>query len=56
MKVLGLKTDFNQKAIKDMSCKAFSEAFKETVPQDLLIPAWEALTGKTYKRKSQARS
>jgi hypothetical protein len=56
MKVCGLNIDFNQKAIKGMSCKAFCEVFKDKVPQSLLIPSWEALTGKKYKRKGQARS
>jgi hypothetical protein len=39
-----------------MSCKAFAELYKDRVPESLLIPAWEALTGKKYKRKAQARS
>lgn len=56
MKVCGLNIDFNQKAIKRMSCKAFCEVFKDKVPQSLLIPSWEALTGKKYRKKSQARS
>jgi hypothetical protein len=56
MKVVGLNIDFNEKVIKGMSCKAFAELYKDRVPESLLIPAWEALTGKKYKRKAQARS
>ena len=46
MKVVGLNIDFNEKVIKGMSCKAFAELYKDRVPESLLIPAWEALTGK----------
>lgn len=58
MKVCGLNIDFNPQVVKDNYTFAqFTKAYRGKIPNELLRPAYEKLTGKkvTSRRKSSTK-